>query len=217
MASRWTAAATQDEATLASGAQATLGEALRSPAFWVFALASSVYGLVASGIGLLNESILVERGFTPDIYYQALAVTAITGLFGNFAAGALAGRTSLRSILVTALLVLAAGLAALAHVSTAAHVMAQAVAMGVAGGFIMVVFFSFWGRAYGRAHLGRIQGAAQTMTVVASAVGPLFLAMWSRSHRLVRGGVLRARGRRGSSSPLAAAVVSVPAGARATG
>ena len=79
-----------------SGAQATLGEALRSPAFWVFALASAVYGLVASGIGLLNESILVERGFTPDIYYQALAVTAITGLFGNFAAGALAGRTSLR-------------------------------------------------------------------------------------------------------------------------
>ena len=59
--------------------------------------------------------------------------------------------------------------------------MAQAVAMGVAGGFIMVVFFAFWGRAYGRAHLGRIQGAAQTLTVVASAVGPLFLAMWSEA------------------------------------
>lgn len=167
---------TQEDATLASDAQTTLSGALRSPAFWVFALASSVYGLVASGIGLLNESILVERGFTPDIYYRALAVTAITGLLGNFAAGALAGRTSLRSILVTALLVLAAGLAALAHVSTAAHVMAQAVAMGVAGGFIMVVFFSFWGRAYGHAHLGRIQGAAQVMTVLASAVGPLLLA-----------------------------------------
>ena len=33
--------------------------------------------------------------------------------------------------------------------------------MGLAGGFVMVVFFSFWGRAFGRAHLGRIQGAAQ--------------------------------------------------------
>ncbi|HLG60073.1 MAG TPA: MFS transporter [Vicinamibacterales bacterium] len=165
--------------TSESGVHATLGGALRSPAFWVFALASSVYGLVASGIGLLNESILAERGFTPDVYYRALAVTAITGLIGNFAAGAVAGRISLRSILVTALLVLAAGLAALAHVSTPAHVMAQAVAMGVAGGFIMVVFFSFWGRAYGRAHLGRIQGAAQILTVIASAVGPLFLALWS--------------------------------------
>ena len=56
--------------------QWTLGETLRSPGFWVFALASSVYGLVASGIGLLNESILAERGFAPDIYYNALAVTA---------------------------------------------------------------------------------------------------------------------------------------------
>lgn len=40
----------------------------------------------------------------------------------------------------------------------------------------MVIFFSFWSRAYGRAHLGKIQGAAQTMTVVASAIGPLLLA-----------------------------------------
>ena len=43
--------------------------------------------------------------------------------------------------------------------------MAQAVVMGVAGGFVMVVFFSFWGRAFGDGHLGRIQGAAQVMTV----------------------------------------------------
>jgi MFS family permease len=199
----------------APGVQATLGGALRSPAFWVFALASSVYGLVASGIGLLNESILVERGFTPEIYYQALAVTAITGLLGNFAAGALAGRTSLRTVLIVALVVLAAGLAALAHVTTVAQVMAQAVAMGIAGGFIMVVFFAFWGRAYGRTHLGRIQGAAQALTVVSSAVGPLFLAMWSE-----------ATGSYASAFyvlavvvivlAIAAAVVTVPAGARAT-
>jgi rhodanese-related sulfurtransferase/cyanate permease len=162
----------------AEAAQATLGQALRSPAFWVFALASSVYGLVASGIGLLNESILAERGFAPDVYYTALAVTAITGLAGNFAAGALAPRLSLRVILVSAMAVLTVGLMALAHVSTAPQVMVQAVAMGIAGGFITVVFFSFWGHAYGRRHLGRIQGAAQAMTVVASAVGPLFLAVW---------------------------------------
>lgn len=158
--------------------EAPLSEALRSPAFWVFALASSIYGLVASGIGLFNESILAERGFSPDVYYRALAVTAITGLAGNFAAGAFADRGSLRHVMVAALLILTAALAGLAQVSTVAHVMAQAVAMGIAGGFVMVVFFSFWGRAYGREHLGRIQGAAQAMTVLASAVGPIFLALW---------------------------------------
>ena len=63
--------------------------------------------------------------------------------------------------------------------------MAYAIVMGLSGGFVMVVFFSFWARAYGRAHLGRIQGAAQILTVLASAVGPLLLAQcvtWTGSY-----------------------------------
>jgi MFS family permease len=157
-------------------AEFTLVDALHVPAFWIFALASSMYGFVASGIGLFNEAILAERGFAPDVYHTALAVTAITGLGGNFAAGAWAERRSLRSVLVAAMVVLGAALAALPHVRTTMHVMLQAVAMGIAGGFVMVVFFSFWGRTFGHVHLGRIQGAAQVMTVVASALGPLALA-----------------------------------------
>ncbi len=155
---------------------ATVAAALRTPAFWVVGIASSLYGLAASGIGLFNESILAERGFPPDVYHAALAVTAITALAGNFAAGAWADRRSLRRVLVAALLLLTGALTALPHVSTTAHVMGQALAMGLAGGFVMVVFFSFWGRAYGRTHLGRIQGVAQALTVVASAIGPLLLA-----------------------------------------
>jgi MFS family permease len=142
----------------------------------VFGLASTMYGLVASGIGLFNEAILAERGFEPGVYHTALAVTAITGLAGNFIAGTWAEKGSFRAVLVVSMVMLAAALAALPHVATVAHVMAQAVGMGVAGGFIMVVFFSFWGRAFGDAHLGRIQGAAQVMTVLGSAVGPLALA-----------------------------------------
>jgi MFS family permease len=156
--------------------QHTFAEALRTSAFWVFAIASSMYGLVASGIGLFNEAILAERGFPPDVYHTALAVTAITGLGGNFVAGAWAERGSLRAVLVVAMMILGLALAALPHVSTMTHVMLQAVAMGIAGGFVMVVFFSFWGRTYGDAHLGRIQGAAQVMTVLFSAMGPLLLA-----------------------------------------
>ena len=160
----------------ADASDATLAAALRSPAFWVVGIASSLYGLVASGIGLLNESILAERGFAADVYHTALAVTAITGLVGNFIAGAWADRGSLRPVLVTALLLMIAALLALPHVSSVAHVMTQAVVFGLSGGFVMVVFFSFWGKAYGATHLGRIQGAAQALTVFASAVGPLLLA-----------------------------------------
>ena len=67
---------------------------------------------------------------------------------------------------------------ALPHVSTPLHVMLQAVAMGVAGGFVMVVFFSFWGRTYGHDIWAAFKVRRRRMTVLASALGPLLLA-WS--------------------------------------
>ena len=193
---------------------ATLAEALATPAFWVFALAASVYGLAASGIALFNESILVERGFDPATYYRTLVVTALTALLGNFMGGALASRGSLRWLLAAAMLLLTLSLGALPQVTTQAQVMTYAVVMGLAGGFVMVVFFSFWGRAYGRAHLGRIQGAAQILTVLASAVGPLLLAQcvaWTGSYAAAfyaMAAVVAILG-------LSAIVVRIPAGAEA--
>ena len=150
--------------------------ALAMPTFWVFAVGTALYGLVASGIGLFNESILSQRGFGPNVYYQTLAVTALTALIGNFAGGWFACRVPLGKLMAVSLVILAAGLVALPHVSAIAHVMLWAVAMGLGGGLVMVLFFSVWGRVFGRRHLGRIQGAAQALTVVASAIGPLLLA-----------------------------------------
>ena len=40
---------------------------------------------------------------------------------------------------------------------------------------VTVIFFGVWGQVYGPAHLGKIQGAAQMLTVLASAAGPLAL------------------------------------------
>ena len=154
----------------------TWQQALATPAFWTFSIGAALYGLVASGIGLFNESILAERGFGADVYYQTLVVTAMTALAGNFGGGWLAARVPLPKLLAVSLFVLAAGLAALPHVTTTVQVMMWATAMGLGGGLVMVLFFSVWPRVYGRAHLGRIQGIAQAMTVLASAVGPLLLA-----------------------------------------
>jgi MFS family permease len=159
--------------------------AVRTSAFWLFSIGAALYGLVASGIGLFNESILAERGFGPDVYYLTLAVTAISALAGNFGGGWLATRMPLARLLAISLAILATGVAWLPHVSTFAHVMAWALAMGIGGGFVMVLFFAVWPRVYGRRHLGRIQGVAQAMTVLASAIGPVLLAWcvdWTGSY-----------------------------------
>jgi MFS family permease len=151
-------------------------EAVSTGAFWVFAAGASLYGLVASGIGLFNESILAERGFGHDIYYQTLVVTAMTALVGNFLGGWLGSKIPLARLMAIALFILATGVAVLPHLSSLASVITWAVAMGLGGGIVMVLFFSVWPNVFGRRHLGRIQGIAQAMTVLASAVGPLLLA-----------------------------------------
>ncbi len=154
----------------------TLLQALSTPAFWIFGLASSVYGLTASGIGLFNESILAERGFDASTYHRTLVIGALTALVGNFLGGWLASKWSMSRLMALAMALLAGSLFALPHVATQAHVTAYALVMGLAGGFVIVIFFSFWSRAFGRLHLGKIQGAAQALTVLASAIGPLLLA-----------------------------------------
>jgi len=165
-----------EEKSFEAGAGHTLLEALATPAFWIFALASSIYGLIASGIALFNESILAELGFDAATFHRSLVIIALTSLIGNFFGGWLATKWSLNRLMALAMSLLGLSLLALPRLRTQAHVAAYASVMGVAGGFVIVIFFSFWSRAFGRAHLGKIQGAAQTLTVLASAVGPLLLA-----------------------------------------
>jgi hypothetical protein len=159
--------------------------AVATPAFWVFAVGAALYGLIASGIGLFNESILAQRGLGPDVYYQTLVVTALSALAGNFLGGWLAASVRLGHLLAASQLVLAAGLVAVPHISRPFHAMVWASAMGLGGGLVMVLFFSVWPRVFGRRHLGRIQGTAQALTVLASAVGPVLLAWcvgWTGSY-----------------------------------
>lgn len=154
----------------------TLGDALRTGAFWTFALASAVFGLVYSGIALFNQSILEQRGFTAKDYHNVLVVITLTGLLANFGGGWLATRWPIQRVMGIAMAVLSAAIVMLPLVHRHWELMAYAVTMGAAGGVVTVVFFSVWPQVFGRAHLGRIQGFAQTLTVVASATGPLLLA-----------------------------------------
>ena len=154
----------------------TLWQALATPSFWVFGLASAVYGLIASGIALFNESILAERNFDASTYHRSLVIVALTALAGNFLGGWLTSKWKMNRLLALAMTLLAGSLLALPHVTTQTHVALYALVMGLAGGFVIVIFFSYWSLTYGRAHLGKIQGAAQALTVLASAIGPLLLA-----------------------------------------
>lgn len=154
----------------------TFSEALSTPAFWMLGFATSLYGLVSSGLSLFNESLLVERGFEKTAYYDLSIVTTAVGLAANLLTGWISTQVRITWVAAAAMSILSAALLGLQFVATPAALVTYAVAMGIAGGMVTVLFFAAFARLFGRAHLGRIQSVAQMLTVFASAIGPVVLA-----------------------------------------
>jgi len=166
----------QTSSDTSADADVTLPDALRTPAFWVFAGATSLFGLVSSGLGLFNEAVLAERGFDQQTYIAFLTATTVVGLAGQLACGWLTLRWSMPRMLGLAMSVYAAALFGVPLMSTPLHLWFIAMLVGLSGGMVTVLFFAVWRRGFGSRHLGRIQGAAQMLTVLASAIGPLIFA-----------------------------------------
>ncbi len=119
---------------------------------------------------MFNESILTERGFAAGTYHRSLVIVALLSLVGNFLGGWLAVRWSMNRLMALTMALLGMALCALPSLKTLAQVHAFSVVMGLTGGFAVVIFFSVWAQVFGRAHLGRIVGTPQIMTVLASTV-----------------------------------------------
>lgn len=186
-------AATPDAGPAEDGVD--LATALRTPAFWIFGGGTALFGLASSGLGLFNEAVLVERGFTREDFHRFLAGTTFVALLGQLLCGWWSLRLDLQRLLALALMLYALGLGGLLIIDGAVGLWSVAALLGLSGGFITVLFFAVWSRAFGRRHLGRIQGAAQMLTVLASAGGPLLFAQchaWSGSYALVIGWLIPA-------------------------
>lgn len=157
----------------------SLKAALGSPAFWTFSLASCLFGFIWSAITLYNEFILDSRGFGQFEFYCVMGVITVVGLAANLVGGWLAGRWPLGRLLGTGMGMLGLSLLAFPWVQNMSQLMLYAVAMGSASGLITVVHFTFYRQAFGRTHLGQIQGFFQVLSVFTSALGPLVIA-WGK-------------------------------------
>lgn len=160
---------------------ATLGQALATPAFWVFSSTISIWGMIYSGVALFNEDIFRERGFDTYLYFNVLSLVTVVALGSKFLFGWLVNYVRLTRLLAACLLTTAASLFGLPFATEPWHAYAYGVGLGVASGAVALLFFAAWGALYGRRELGRIQGVAQMLTVFASAVGPLIFSYGKRA------------------------------------
>lgn len=137
-------------------AGASLPQAVRTPAFWLFALAASFYGLVTTGQSLFRQSILAERNFDPAVFRTLAAVSPLAGPAANLATGRLATRVRLGRLLAAAMVLQRVALASFPNLTTLAEADACAAVLGNAGGMVTTIFYGVWRTAYGTAHLGQI-------------------------------------------------------------
>jgi MFS family permease len=162
--------------TTAQGPQFTLGRALRTSAFWVFAGSAAAFNLVSSGLGLFNDAVLAERGFDQKTFHIFLAVTTLLSLGGQFVCGWLSRRHSHQSLTSASMFIYAIAIAGIPFIHEQWQLWCLSLPIGCAGGMVVVIFFSVWGDLFGQQHLGRIQAAAQMLTVLSSGLGPVLFA-----------------------------------------
>jgi len=173
---------TESRPTSASGqngggaTDVTLSAAMKTMLFWLFAAGISAFAFVSSGLGLFNESVLAERGFDRKTFEMFLVFTTLAALIGQLLCGWLGRRYQSKHLLAAALAIYGGGLASLPLIRNQPPLWLIAAAIGIAAGMMTVLFFSVWGELFGKTQLGRIQGAAQMCTVLASAAGPIEFA-----------------------------------------
>ena len=151
-------------------------KAIQTATFWTFTLSVALYYLVMSGLTLFCESVLNELGFGRQVYIAAMVSMLGAGLAGNFLIGWLSAKWKTNRLLAGSLILLAIVLLGLPHLQTTGQVILLFTLYGICGGAFAVLFFVGYGKAFGPKHLGRIQGIAQAIGVVASALGPKLLA-----------------------------------------
>lgn len=154
----------------------TLFQAMATPAFWVFGISISLIALIGAGTSLFSESLVTEQGFDKKTFYDLMTLTGTVGMFAKLPIGWLGQRMKLNQLLTWGMLLLAICIGLFPFIHTLAGIQIYAVVMGISGTITTVLFFTIWGQAYGKAHLGVIQSVAQMMTVLASAAGPRLFA-----------------------------------------
>jgi MFS family permease len=153
-----------------------LRDALHTPMFWAMALALSATAMIVTGLSFNQISLLEHHGlsasaaaanFIPQTA-ATLAVSLLTGRLLDVLPG--------RAVMAGSMAALAVALIAATLAAPGWPALGYAVALGAANGGLRAQEATLLPRYYGLVDLGAIRGAVTTVSVAASAFGPLVLA-----------------------------------------
>jgi len=155
----------------------TFRQAIKTPAYWLLALAFAVNGFVTSPIMIHGMPLLTDMGIDPVRAALMFSIAGAAAIPTRLASGFLADRLKkehLRFILVAASLLIAAGVFSFVLNQTVA--MAQILLitfyMGFTANFILNT--AIMARYFGRKSLGSIQGVTTMVMTPSSVLAPIY-------------------------------------------
>ncbi len=148
-----------------------------SPSFWLLALSLASPSLVSTALIFHQASIFQESGLSATLAAGVFAIYSASSAVSSLTAGFVADRVGPKALCAFSMAALLATLAMAMIMDSLLVAVVYVVVMGVSGGSYMIVQGTIWAHYYGRHGLGRIQGPAMTISVCASAAGPLPVAV----------------------------------------
>lgn len=152
-------------------------EAMRTGIFWTITAAMASSAMIGTGMAFHQISLLGERGFTPTQAAAVFVPLTVAGITATILVGWLADRVHPRGLLIFAMLTLAAGMVVVQHVEPGWAAMLYAGALGGSVGAGRAIEGAVVPRLFGTRRLGSIRATVMTVTVGATAFGPVALAV----------------------------------------
>ena len=150
-----------------------LHEAIRTRSFWVVAGSAGTLSMLTTGLVFHLVGMFADSGLDADTAARVFVPMAITMALINLIGGVWIDRLSVRVIMILALLCMAGTLLLATRLHAPWLVLLYGIGMGSVSGFYRVIMSVVWATYFGRLHLGRITGVAQTIAIGGSALGPM--------------------------------------------
>ncbi len=151
----------------------TASEAMHTSVFWIVAAGIASISMLGTGLTFHMVSIFSDNGLSATAAAAVYVPIAIASAVVNLGSGMLADRMPIRLLLTAALLLQTAALWVAQGISGVELAIVYGIVMGSMMGLMRTVSSVAWPSYFGRLYLGSITGITATISVAASALGPM--------------------------------------------
>jgi MFS family permease len=155
----------------------TVGQAVRTPAFWIIAASLVTFSMLVTGLFFHQVSIFQTAGLGAQMAAWVFPISAVSMVLAMPVFGRMLDRLPTKPMFAFAMLTMTAAILALLLVHDVATATLYGIVFGINNAAMHTHIAYVWPRFFGRRHLGSIQGTAQTIGVAGASIGPLPLGV----------------------------------------